>query len=134
MSNPPAIVKWTNQQGLYLAKHNETLWALVTHSAHRGKAGWSGTDEWHLHRAYPATGEVGWVVGSVPLDHGRWLARPGRCGFEKAKRLAAWIIANPTEADCMAHHEIVRVVEASEDQASLSQVLEAVEEEQPDGH
>lgn len=110
-TNPPAKLTWTNQQGLYLAEYDYTVWALATHSVHRGKSGWSGTDEWHLHRVYPDPDDVGWVVGTVPLDHGRWLARPGKRGFVQAKRLATWIIANPDTAARMAHHEIVRAVE-----------------------
>ena len=111
MNNPPAELTWTDQQGLYLAEHNETVWALTTHSVHHGRSGWSGSDEWHLHRAYPHPDEVGWVAGHVPLDHGRWLASPGRRGFKRAKQIAAWIIANPQAADGMTHGQIVNAMD-----------------------
>ncbi|RSM77069.1 hypothetical protein DL991_21215 [Amycolatopsis sp. WAC 01375] len=108
MTNPPAELVWTDQQGLYLTEHNDTVWALGAHSVRRGKSGWSGTDEWHLHRAYPESEDVGWVAGTVPLDHGRWIAPPGRRHLPRAKRIAAWIIANPDAAARMTHHEIVQ--------------------------
>ncbi|HKS43650.1 MAG TPA: hypothetical protein VJT49_00780 [Amycolatopsis sp.] len=111
MTSPPANLTWSDQQGLYLAEYDSTVWALATHSVHRGKAGWSDTDEWHLHRAYPNPDEVGWVAGHVPLDHGRWLARPGKRGFKRAKQIAAWIIANREAADGMGHHQIVSAME-----------------------
>ncbi|WP_340686371.1 hypothetical protein LCL61_08780 [Amycolatopsis coloradensis] len=108
MTKSPAELVWTEERGLYLTEHDYTVWALAAHSVHRGKSGWSGTDEWHLHRAYPDPENVGWTAGTLPLDHGRWLARPGRRNLERAKRLAAWIIANPDAAAQMTHREIVR--------------------------
>jgi hypothetical protein len=66
-TNPPARLAWTTRQGLYLAEYDYTVWALAAHSVHRGKSGWSGTDEWHLHRAYPDLDEVWWAGGIVPL-------------------------------------------------------------------
>ncbi|OXM44944.1 hypothetical protein CFP71_39530 [Amycolatopsis thailandensis] len=108
MTNPPAELVWTDEQGLYLTEHDYTVWALAAHSVHRGKSGWSSTDEWHLHRAYPDPDNVGWTAGTLPLDHGRWIAGPGRRNLARAKRIAAWIIANPGAADRMMHHEIVQ--------------------------
>ncbi|MFD6071008.1 hypothetical protein [Amycolatopsis lurida] len=110
--NPPATLTWTHEQGLYLAEHDFTVWALAAHSVHRGKSGWSGTDEWHLHRAYPKPDEVGWTAGTVPLDHGRWIARPGVRNLARAKRIAAWIVANVDAAAQMTHHEIAEAAGA----------------------
>lgn len=109
--NPPARLTWSLDQAAYVTEYRGTRWALITHSAHRGKSGWSGTDEWHLHRIDPPT-PVG-AYGSWPIDHGRWLARPGRRGLAEARRIAAWIIANPAAADAMTHRQITDAMEAS---------------------
>ncbi len=110
--NDPAPLTWTAEQDAYVTEHHGARWALIAHAVHRGKSGWSGTDEWHLHRIDPP--EPVNAYGTWPIDHGRWLAHPGRRGLAQAKRIAAWIIANPDAADAMTHGQILDALEASQ--------------------
>ncbi|MFI9449199.1 hypothetical protein [Amycolatopsis sp. NPDC052450] len=111
--NRPANLTWTRETPtLFLTEHNGSQWALIAHSTHRGKSGWSGTNEWHLHRANPDHGDVVGAIGNIPIGHGRWVAKPG--AHKIAQRIAAWIIANPNTADHMAHHEIATAIETTD--------------------
>ncbi len=109
--NHPAALTWTQDQNAYVTEHDGIRWALIAHSVHRGTSGWSGTDEWHLHRIDPPTPAT--AYGTWLIDHGRWLATPGRNGLARAQRIAAWIIANPAAADRLTHSQIVDALEAS---------------------
>ncbi|MFD8492423.1 hypothetical protein [Amycolatopsis sp. NPDC059657] len=103
--NPPAQLTWTQEaERLHVAEHDGVVWALVAHSVHRGKSGWSGTDEWNLHRAHPDPEDVEATIGDMSLDHGRWVAGPRK--IAAAKRIAAWIATNSAAADRMVLDEI----------------------------
>ncbi len=108
--NDPAALTWTPDQRAYVTEHDGARWALIAHAVHRGKSGWSGTDEWCLHRIDPPDPVT--AYGAWPIDDGRWLAHPGRRGLARAKEIAAWIIANPGAADGMTHHQITDAMEA----------------------
>lgn len=103
-ANPPATLEWRRlDESCYVTEHNGQPWTLWAHSVHRGKAGWSGTNEWHLHE-----GDENTSNGS----EGRWLCPAGRgIQFHKTKldlamRLAAWIVANQERVERMTMGEI----------------------------
>lgn len=106
--NPPAVLEWHRlDEGCYVTNHEGQPWMLWAHSVHRGKSGWSGTNEWHLHE-----GDENTAQGS----EGRWLCPAGRgTQFHKTKlvraqKLAAWIIPNRERADRMTMDVIKNVV------------------------
>lgn len=103
-ANPPATLEWRQiGEGCYVTEHEGKPWTLAAHSVHLGKAGWSGTNEWHLH---------GGDEHTSPGSEGRWLCPAGRgTQFHKTKlvraqKLAAWILANPDKAATMVLREI----------------------------
>lgn len=107
-ANPPAALEWRQiGEGVYVTEHNGKPWTLAAHSAWLGKAGWSGTNEWHLHEGDERTSQ-----GS----EGRFLGPAGRgTQFHKTKlvraqKLAAWIVANPDLAATMVLRQIEDIV------------------------
>lgn len=99
--NPPAKLVWDDRN---LTEHEGQRWMLFERSANRGKSGWSGTDEWHLSQPVDDAGVV------PDPEECRWVACPGRKGLARAKKLAAWIVANQEQADRMTMSRIEAVV------------------------
>ena len=107
--NPPAELVWTQEgETFHWTTYAGQRWAITARSAWLGKGGWSGTNEWHLDR----------VVSTAALvtEPGRWLVSAGRgarttkVGTDRAKRLAAWILANHARANRMTMTQIHGVV------------------------
>lgn len=97
--NPPATLEWRRLgENLYVTEYDGSPWTLAAHSSDKGKAGWSGTNEWHLHEG---------DKHARHSDEGRWLCPAGRgTRFHKTKlvraqTLAAWIVANQETAAAM---------------------------------
>ena len=106
---PEAELTWTRAgHNLYWTTYDGQRWAIHARSAWRGKAGWSGTNEWHLDRIVSAD--------SSATEPGRWLVSAGRggqiteVGIARTKRLAAWVLANQQRADGMTMTEIHKLV------------------------
>lgn len=115
-TNPPATLEWRHVgEACYVTEHNGQPWALVAHSAWLGKAGWSGTNEWHLHEGDENTSQG---------NEGRFLGPAGRgTQFHKTKlvraqKLAAWILANPDKAATMVLRQIEDIVLGGADRST----------------
>jgi hypothetical protein len=109
VGNPPAELTWTQHSDTFhWTTYRGQRWAIHARSAWLGKSGWSGTNEWHLDPIVSTS--------SFVTKQGRWLVSAGRgaritkVGTDRAKRLAAWILANQATADRMTMTQIHETV------------------------
>jgi hypothetical protein len=94
--NPPAKLKWTSPDDgeSFTAEHDGDTWLLWRKPAWTGKRGWAKKSTWHLARMLADC-----VYDS---DECRHIAPHRKSDLPRAKRIAAFILANREWAD--SHH------------------------------